>query len=369
MTRIRFAGVAVMTTLAAACVVVPPSQMGGQKSQTPADSAVVKMLSESMLPALYRGDLPCADCAGIRYALDLRPTRVFFLRTTYLGKGSGEGESFDDIGRWSLTADARTLILSGGRESSPRFSIENSETLRLLDQAGQPIKSALNYELRRVPSYAPLEPSAAMRGMYSYMADSGRFRECLTQLDLPVEQAGDNRALESAYASARQEPGLPVLASLEGQIAMRPKMEGEGKQETLVVNRFNKVSAGESCDSAQAATALENTTWGLVQVAGNALTVAADRKEPYFLLESAEKRMQGFAGCNRMSGPYESAGTSLRFGAVIATKMACMDPSNPEDAFLRALIATTRWNIAGKQLELYDSAGTVVARLEARAKP
>lgn len=369
MTQIHFAGVSLVTMLVAACVVVPPKQMGGQTPQKPAESAVVKMMAGAILPALYRGDLPCADCAGIRYSVDLRPNNVFFLRMTYLGKGSGEGESFDDIGKWSLSPDARTLILRGGRESTPRFAIENSETLRLLDQTGQPIKSTLNYELKRVPSYQPLEPSAAMRGLYSCMADAGRFRECLTQLNLPVEQSGDNPALESAYGSARHEPGQPVLASLEGQIALRPKMEGDGKQETLVVDRFNKVSPGENCDSAQAAVALENTTWGLVQVAGNPVTAAADRQEPYFLLASADKRMQGFAGCNRMSGPYEIADSNLKFGAVIATRMACMDPNNPEDAFLKALIATTRWNIAGKQLELYDSAGALVARLEAGAKP
>lgn len=248
MTQTRIAGV-LLTLFAGACVVVPPSQMGGQNPQKPGQSAVVNMMAGSLLPALYSGDLPCADCVGIRYALDLRPDNVFFLRRTYLGKGNGEGESFDDIGRWSLTTDARTLILKGGRGAMPGFYIENSETLSLLDQSGQPMKSNLNYLLKRVPSYAPLEPRVAMRGMYSYMADAGRFRECLTQLNLPVEQSADNRALESAYGSAPHDPGQPVLASLEGQIALRPKMEGDGKQETLVVNRFDKVAAGESCDS------------------------------------------------------------------------------------------------------------------------
>jgi copper homeostasis protein (lipoprotein) len=249
MNEIRIAGTALTTLLAASCVVVPPSQIGGQDPQKPSQSAVVNMIAGSLLPALYSGDLPCADCAGIRYAIDLRPNNVFFMRTTYLGKGADGGESFDDIGRWSLTTDARTLILKGGRESTPRFYFDNSETLRLVDKAGQPIESTTqNYLLKRVPSYVPLEPKASMRGMYSYMADAGRFRECLTGLDLPVEQSGDNRALESAYTSARKEAGQPVLATLEGQIAQRPKMEGQGRQETLIVTRFSKVSAGESCD-------------------------------------------------------------------------------------------------------------------------
>ena len=33
----------------------------------------------NQLPALYSGVLPCADCEGIRYELDLRADSVYFL--------------------------------------------------------------------------------------------------------------------------------------------------------------------------------------------------------------------------------------------------------------------------------------------------
>ncbi len=237
------AGVVLLT----ACVVVPPKQMGGKEPQTPSDSAVVKMIAGSLLPALYQGDLPCADCAGLRYAVDLRPDNVYFMRTTYLGKGGPQGTSVDDIGRYSLSQDARTLTLKGSRGESLSLYFENSVTLRVLDQAGQPIQSDLNYYLKNVPSYHPIEPRLSMRGMYSYRADAGRFRECLTQLDLPVAQSNDNRALESAYGAARAQPGQPVMVSLEGRIAMQPKMEGAGLQPTLVVEKFAAASPGESC--------------------------------------------------------------------------------------------------------------------------
>jgi uncharacterized lipoprotein NlpE involved in copper resistance len=54
------------------------------------------------LPALYSGVLPCADCPGIRYELDLRAPSVYFRRMTYLERDV----TFDDIGEWSLTPDA-----------------------------------------------------------------------------------------------------------------------------------------------------------------------------------------------------------------------------------------------------------------------
>jgi uncharacterized lipoprotein NlpE involved in copper resistance len=57
--------------------------------------------AEQSFPATYTGVLPCADCEGIRYTLNMFEDEVFFLRMTYLGKGNGD--SFDDIGTWDLS--------------------------------------------------------------------------------------------------------------------------------------------------------------------------------------------------------------------------------------------------------------------------
>ena len=97
--------------IVAGCVAVGDNP--NRKITPPVASPDVRMLAGAVLPAIYRGDLPCADCAGIRYQLDVRADRVFFLRTTYLGKGSGEGETFDDIGTWNMAPDAQNVILRG----------------------------------------------------------------------------------------------------------------------------------------------------------------------------------------------------------------------------------------------------------------
>jgi copper homeostasis protein (lipoprotein) len=64
------------------------------------------------LPASFIGELPCADCPGIRYQVNLFPDRAFFSRMTYLGR-SDDG-NFDDIGSWVLSSDRSTIILKGG---------------------------------------------------------------------------------------------------------------------------------------------------------------------------------------------------------------------------------------------------------------
>ena len=351
--------------LSAGCVGV--TQDPTVKPAPPAASPDVRMLADAMLPALYEGVLPCADCQGIRYSLDVRQGRVYFLRTTYLGKGAGEGEAYDDIGTWTMSPDANKVILRGGREASLMFSIENPETLRKLDTAGNPIESTLNYELKRNASYKPLEPRVLMRGVYSYMADAGVFRECLTQLKFPVAQVADNAALERAYSSAREQPGQELLVKVDGRIAMQPRMEGSGTQQSLIVEKFVAVMPGENCSGAAASATLENTHWKLVEAGGQPVVTAADRKEAYFRLDPMGNQVQGFGGCNQFGGSYQVEGRTLKFSQVRMTMMACTDTNNPEQKFTAAINGAAAWKITGNQLDLLNASGALLARFEARA--
>ena len=233
-------------------------------------------------PSSYSGLLPCASCSGIRYTLNLWPDNAFFLRMTYLGKGQGEGDSFYDIGQWGI--DGEILTLKGDKEASQMFAIRDADTLRKLDTEGKEIQSKLNYDLARSERFEPLQPQLPMRGMYSYMADAGLFQECLTGWRLSVAQAGDNAALEAAYSKARSEPGEALLVNLEGTIAIRPKIEGEGTQPTLIVERFIQIWPDETCGPSDSTAMIENTYWKLVRLGNEPVTLGAGDKEPYMTL-------------------------------------------------------------------------------------
>ena len=92
-----------------------------------------------------------------------------------------------------------------------------------------------------------MEPRLTLRGMFRYMADAGLFTECSTGQRWPVAQEADNATLEREYLKVRTEPGGPVLVSVDGRVAMRPKMEGVGLQPTLVPERFVGAYPGETC--------------------------------------------------------------------------------------------------------------------------
>ena len=317
------------------------------------------------LPASFIGELPCADCPGIRYHVNLFPDRVFFLRTTYIGRA--DNANFDDIGSWVVSSDRNTLILKGEREAPEIFAIKDRETLRKLDVEGREIESLLNYDLRRTKSIEPLEPRLAMRGMYRYFADAGLFTECLTRRKWPVAQEKDNAALESAYAKARLTPGEELLVNLEGQVAMRPKMEGQGAQLTLVVERFIGIWPGETCGARFSSAPLENTYWKLTRLGGKPVSVAAKQREPHFVLDNKTKRIAGSGGCNRFTGTYQQNGDRLTFGKMAMTFMACSEEMEIERDFVGVLEQVRSWRILGDHLELIDGSGALLARLEARA--
>ena len=95
------------------------------------------------------------------------------------------------------------------------------------------------------------------------------------------------------------------------------------------------------------------------------MTVAPNQSEPWIHLDSHSKRVTGSGGCNRISGSYQTGRDSLRFGALVTTRMACPQ-MNTEAAFLRALGETRRFRAHGRTLELLDSHGKVLVRLEER---
>ena len=195
------------------------------------------------LPATFAGTLPCADCPGIDYQLDLYPDQVFFLRMVYQDRDV----SADDIGRWVVSADGRILILEGSRDQSQMLAIAGPDTLRLLGADGEPIVSTLNFDLERFPQFVPIEPALTVRGMYRYMADAGILTECLTGWQLAVVQERDNAALESAYTAARREAGDEVMVLVEGRLVLRPNPDTGVEQPAIVIERFISAAPGSAC--------------------------------------------------------------------------------------------------------------------------
>lgn len=97
---------------------------------------------------------------------------------------------------------------------------------------------------------------------------------------------------------------------------------------------------------------LVGTEWQLVQLNGRAVKPQEGKFNLTFLAE--ENRFAGVGACNRLMGKYETTDKgALRIGPIASTMMACPGMEQ-EDAFTKALEATTHYDMDGPMLLLSD---------------
>jgi copper homeostasis protein (lipoprotein) len=322
------------------------------------------------LPATFAGDLPCADCPGQRVVLTLFPDQRYRLRRTYLGVNRGADEDFYELGRWDHSQDdGGRFTLRGSGAGANQYRLVAADRLRQLDVTGSEIGSALNYDLERQASIDPVPGPMPLRGLYAYMADAATFNECRTGKRYPVSLEAAHIDMEQAYLRlAKDNPGAPLLATLEGRFEERATDPSAGAREHLIVERFERFWPGETCArEALAQASLTNTYWRPVEIDGEPVMLESGQREPHFVLAPEGSRVRGSTGCNRIMGGFEQDADDLRFTGLAATRMACPPAiAHLETRFLDALNAIASQRIIGESLELRDASGQLRMRLESR---
>ena len=314
------------------------------------------------LPASFTGTLPCGHSHATRARLDLWPDGTF-----HLGReASDEPGCDDDLGRWRRDAGRAAILLYGGREMPLQLEIVGPHTLRALGIDGRPAGQGSAYDL---VSDGRLEPTGLQRplhGMFRYLADAPTFEECLTGRSYPVAMEADYLSLERAYLGLpKAEPGAPVLATFDGEIAQRPPMEGSGTVPTVVVRRYVGLWPGQSCERAMSHASLSPQYWRVASLRGATARLVDGSREPQLILRGAEHGYSADAGCGRLAGEYRVDGTAIRFLAP-ATNPACPAALREQQAALLGMLEDARaWRIQGQVLELFDAADQPVAVLEA----
>src|SRR5262245_29200583 len=99
---------------------------------------------------------------------------------------------------------------------------------------------------------------------------------------------------------------------------------------------------------------LAGADWRLSELSGRAAIPLEVSRRPWLRFEPDSGRVSGSGGCNRLTGPFTTDRVAIRFGALAATKMACLDEalSRQEDDFLSVLNSVNRFDIEGDTLLL-----------------
>ncbi len=202
-----------------------------------------------------------------------------------------------------------------------------------------------------------------MTGMYSYMADTGLFLKCGQTKRLPVAMEGDNVALERAYLKNRYQAGKSLLVTIKGHTDMRPKMEGDGRETVLVVDKFLSIAQQERCTGIVPPSSLTNTYWKLVELDGKKINHHSMGSEQqaisdlYFIIKK-DNVISGFSGCNKFSGNLSSNDKKIKIGPLMMTRMAC-PAMEIEHQFNTRLTKADNYQIKGESLELFQDDSSV----------
>lgn len=333
---------------------------GGESESEPASApapATQSAPAASLAPlsgaAAWQGDLPCADCPGIRTVLVLDPHGTFGMQEGYLGRGPGADTLAATHGRWTISTDRDRITLHGSGESPRHYSPRADGTLRMLDMEGNEIASELNYTLAPLPAVPTLGGWTRVLGLFTYMADAALLVECSSGLQLPVAMEAGYLDLERAYGAAGVEPGAPLLVRVQGRVEDRPAMEGDGTERSFVVEE-SELADGEGCDALAVREALASGEWQLASLDGQGVEPPPGAGSlPTIQWNPLESQVAGSAGCNRYTGRGFLRGTLLVTGPAAATRMLCEGTMELEDRFLAVMAEGGVLRLEGGEFVLF----------------
>ncbi len=119
-------------------------------------------------------------------------------------------------------------------------------------------------------------------------------------------------------------------------------------------------SGGDIEPDVESGIVLDSTSWVLNEL-GPEDAVTAVLSDTSITLNFADDGINGSAGCNSYFGEANQSGSSLTFGAIGSTRMACPEPiMQQENAYLAALGTVSSFTLEGDQLTLDYEDGRLV---------
>jgi putative lipoprotein len=116
--------------------------------------------------------------------------------------------------------------------------------------------------------------------------------------------------------------------------------------------------------------AVENTYWRILSIAGDVLPKTESAREPHIILRPDMEAFTSTVGCNTINGSYTRAGSALSLRAGPTTMMACPPPLDEiERAWTTGIASVSEAIVTGPTMELLTAEGVPVAFLEAVALP
>ena len=303
----------------------------------------------------FTGTIPCNDCLQVDITLNIRPDGIYQLRKTYLSDQSDASVS-SQMGKWRYGADGKFLILGKEIGLLKTYVIESPNRLTFVGWEGSDNKSQIQYELTRSTSPAPFDDVVKIRGMFGINKGTATFKECASQVSFAVNPAGDYNAALQNYMNTPHDMNKAILLSILGRLVKHDREE-------LVIEQFRKFYPNSDCQGNKIKTSLTGTHWQVLEIQQQKWSEISDKMA--HLLLKRDKTIEGFSGCNKISGTFLVKGDVLLIKRDLSSRKACPGGMEGENRLVAVLDDAESFRIEENILELIDQNDQVLARFMA----
>lgn len=115
---------------------------------------------------VYAGELPCADCSGIRTTLYLRANGVYTRISEYVGR-----DTFEDGGQWTIDEKGVVTMTPAVKGGQPSLARVEEGAVRLLNADGDAVEKACR--LKGLPVPHELYGEMTLESLIAVMAAIG----------------------------------------------------------------------------------------------------------------------------------------------------------------------------------------------------
>lgn len=121
----------------------------------------------------------------------------------------------------------------------------------------------------------------------------------------------------------------------------------------MIVGTYSPAEAQQKKKKAKTRTeaTLTDTYWRLYEMDGKLVETPADAREVYIKLIDKKSQLEGYAGCNIITGNFELGKETLTFNATATLRMC--DDMTMENYVFKALNDADRYQLNGLNLLLY----------------
>ena len=300
----------------------------------------------------FTGSIPCDDCQQVDITLNIRPDGIYQLRKTYRME-QGKSSSSSQMGKWLYRAKGNFLILGKEMGRLKTYVLEDMNRLSFVEWQGNETAEQIQYELTRASVPETFDDVVKIRGMFNVGSGAVTLRECASQVTFPLSNTGDFDTAMQNYMNTPHDTDRPILVSILGKLVQQ-------NREELVIEQFRKFYPDIDCLGNKVKTSLTGTYWQLIEIQHSQWSEITEKRG--HLLFRRDMTMEGFSGCNKISGSFLIKGDLLLVKRDPLTRTACPGIMEGENLLISVLDDVESYRIEGNTLELIDRNDQILAK-------